>query len=160
MTDQRDEPHDQATRASGLLRPEDFGRPLAASIAGHHRHAILILDVNGTIRFAATRDIFGYADEELIDRHLDSLLPTLPLRKTTPGYNVAYVRVAFADRGWHRHRAVGANRAAFPIEVSVRALPIGRSYAFLAAIREMQVFDRASSTAAWRNALRAGALGS
>ena len=88
-----------------------FGEPPAATVAGHHRHAILILDVSGIIRFSATRRLFGRSDDELTDSHLQWFIPTLPMRENTPGYNVAYVRLAFAERGWQRHRrGVGRTR--------------------------------------------------
>jgi hypothetical protein len=133
---------DQEIRAGDPPRPEDIGKPLAATLAGHHRHAILILDVQGTVRFAATRGMFGRADEELLDLHLHALVPSLPLRATTPGYNIAFVRLAFADRHWHRHRGLYAGQRVFPVEVSIRALPMGRSYMLLAAIREVRAFVR------------------
>lgn len=136
------------------LRPEDIGKPLAATMAGHHRHAILILDVNGVIRFASTRRLFGCADEQLSDSHLQTLIPTLPMRESTPGYNIAYVRLAFADEGWRRHRAVSADRGAIPVEVSVRPLAIGRSYALLAAVREVHATDRGVGYRSWRVPMR------
>lgn len=131
-------------------RPEDIGKPLAAAVAGHHRHAILILDVSGMVRFAATRGLFGRPDEELLDRPMQELVPTVPLRANTPGYNIAYVRLAFADRRWYRHQGAAAGCGTFPVEMSIRALSIGRSYALLAAVREVRAADRA----AWRSPLR------
>jgi hypothetical protein len=154
MTNLQNAWHDLDTQAGNLPRPEDIGKPLAATFAGHHRHAILILDVGGIIRFAATRGLFGRADEDLVNVQLQSLVPSLPLRESTPGYNVAYVRLAHTDRAWHRHRAVCAGRDAFPVDVSARILPIGRSYALLAAIREVRSLDHASGGVGWRNVLR------
>lgn len=129
--------HDDDPISRETLRLEDIGKPLAFAIAGHHRHAILILDAFGIIRFATTRLLFGWPDEELPDNHLRSLIPTLPVREDTPGYNVAYVRLAFAGQGWQSHCAISADGSVFPVALSVRALPIGRSYALLMAIREM-----------------------
>lgn len=142
MTDLQQANHDQEIETGNPPRPEDIGKPLAATVAGHHRHAILILDVNGIVRFAATRRMFGRADEELLDHHVHSLVPSVPLRPTTPGYNIAFVRLAFARRGWHRHRGLYADRSVFPVEVSIRPLPIGRSYALLVAIREVHAVVR------------------
>ena len=134
--------------------PEDIGKPLAATIAGHHRHAILILDARGVIRFAATRGMFGRSDEDLVDRHLQSVVPTIPLRRTTPGYNVAYVRLNFAERGWQRHRAASAGRGGFSAEISLRPLAIGHSYAFLAAVREARAGERIGASRRWPPLLR------
>ena len=143
----------QQNTAGDLLRTEDIGKPLAATVAGHHRHAILIMDINGNIRFAATRGMFGRSDDELLDIHLQKLIPSVPLRATTPGYNVAYVRLAFAERGWHRHRMAAGGRGNRQVDISVRALSIGHSYALLAAIREVPM-DRAGGAPPWGNALR------
>jgi hypothetical protein len=140
--------------ADDASRPEDIGQPLAATVTGNHRHAIFILDACGTIRFAATRRMFGRTDEELVDRHVQSLVPSMPLRKTTPGYNIAYVRLAFAERRWQRHRAVSCGRGAFAVEVSVRPLAIGNSYALLAAMREAHAGQRGSRHPAWPPAVR------
>jgi hypothetical protein len=123
--------------SSETLRPEDIGNPLAYHIAGHQRHAVLILDASGVIRFASTRQMFGRPDEDLSDTPLRSLVPTLPVRPSTPGYNIAYVRLTFADQNWRRFNAVSIDRGTFPVELSVRTLFMGRSYALLVAIREV-----------------------
>jgi hypothetical protein len=114
-----------------------IGQPLAFALSGHPRHAILIVEASGYIRFAATRNLFGWSDEELPGSSLQSLLPTLPIRSNTPGYNIAYVRMTFEDRSWKSHRAVRADGKALPVELSVHTLPIGRSYAWLVVVREM-----------------------
>jgi hypothetical protein len=119
------------------LRLEDIGQPLAVALAGHHRHAVLIADAAGLIRFASTRQLFGWSDQELPGTHLQWLIPTLPVRENTPGYNVAYVRMAFATQDWQPQSAAAADGDEVPVEVSVRILPIGRSYALLIAIREL-----------------------
>lgn len=109
----------------------------------------MILDASGVIRFAATGSLFGWSDEELSGGLLQSLLPALPLRQSTPGYNVAYMRMAFADQSWQRHCAVAADGSELCVELFVRPLPIGRSYAFLTAVRE--IITPASSSVARQN---------
>jgi hypothetical protein len=128
--------HGQGGVSGKSLRLADIAKPLAFSLAGNQRHAILIVDACGIIRFAVTRELFGWSDEELSEIHLPLLVPSLPFREATPGYNVAYARLTFADRGWQPHRAVGADGNEFPVELSVHTVPIGRSYALLFAIRE------------------------
>lgn len=71
------------------LQSDAIGKPLAHAIAGHHRHAILILDAVGVVRFAATRTMFGLHDDELPDTHIQEMIPGVPIREATPGYNVA-----------------------------------------------------------------------
>jgi len=146
---------DAEARPGDRLLPEDIGKPLAATVAGHHRHAIMIVDVNGIIRFAATRGMFGCADEELTDNSLATLIPTLPMREKTPGYNIAFVRLNFADRAWRRHRAVSADRGAIPVEVHARPLPIGRSFALLVAVREVHSVDHPVRFRGWQALPRA-----
>jgi hypothetical protein len=136
-----------------MIQPEDIDEPLAAAIAGHYRHAVLILDACGIVRFATTRRLFGRSDQELPDVHLQSLIPTLPVRDSTPGYNVAYLRLTFADQGWQSHCAVSVDRGRFPVELSVRTLAMGRSYALLVAIREPYPVAHIASSALARNAL-------
>jgi len=136
------------------LRAEDIGKPLASTIAGHHRHAILILDAYSIIRFATTRRLFGHSDEELPETPLKSLIPTLPMRPSTPGYNVAYARLAFADQIWQSHRAVSRERRTFPVELCVRTLPMGRSFTLLAAVREVRPVNSINAIAPRRIPLR------
>lgn len=119
-------------------RPEDvIGQPLAFALSGHPRHAILIAEASGHIRFATTRNLFGWSDEELPGCSLQSLIPSLPVRPNTPGYNIAYVRMTFEDRVWKSHRALRADGQELPVELSIHTVPIGRSYALLVAVREM-----------------------
>jgi PAS domain S-box-containing protein len=120
------------------LRQDDIiGRPLAFALAGHSRHAILIVEPSGYIRFATTRNLFGWSDEELPGSSLQALIPTLPIRSNTPGYNIAYVRMSFDNQSWKLHRALRVDGKELPVEMSVRIVPIGRSYALLVAIREI-----------------------
>jgi hypothetical protein len=115
---------------------EEIGKPLAHAIAGHHRHAILILDASGVVRFATTRSMFGWSDHELPEAQIQALIPGVPIRQATPGYNVAYARLAFADSAWQRYVAVSTSGSGIPVDLKLRALPIGHGYALLAAIRE------------------------
>jgi hypothetical protein len=119
------------------LRPEQVGAPLAYAIGGHQRHAVLIVDAQGIIRFATTRQIFGWTDEALTDSPLQSLIPSLPVRKATPGYNIAYARLSFAEQGWQCHRALSVDGLEFPVELSVQTIPVDRSFAMLIAVREV-----------------------
>lgn len=128
----------QAHQDSGAtLDPELIGAPLAYALGGHQRHAVLIVDALGVIRFATTRQIFGWDDAALTDTPLQALIPSLPVRENTPGYNVAYVRLSFAGQGWQRHRALCADGRELRVELSVRMIPVGRSFAMLVAIREV-----------------------
>jgi PAS domain S-box-containing protein len=119
------------------LRQDDIARPMAFALTGHPRHAIMIIEASGQIRFATTRNLFGWSDEKLSGSSLQSLIPTLPIRSDTPGYNIAYVRMTFSDQIWKFHRALRADGKELPVELSIRPLPIGRSYALLVAVREM-----------------------
>lgn len=129
--------HEQESVSGDKLRLDQVAKPMAYAMAGHQRHAILIADASGNIRFAATRNLLGWSDEDLPDSHLQLLVPTLPVRAGTPGYNVAYVRMNFADQGWQTHRARCADGKDLSVQLSVRTLPIGRGYALLIAVREM-----------------------
>jgi hypothetical protein len=129
--------HERSPVFGKKLRQDDIARPLAFALSGHPRHAILIVEASGYIRFATTRNLFGCKDEELPGSNLQSLIPTLPIRSSTPGYNIAYVRMMFADQIWKLHRALRVDGKELPVGLSIHPVPIGRSYALLVAVREM-----------------------
>ena len=59
----------------------------------------LLVDVNGVIRFCSNSvlQLSGFTASDIVGKPVDSFLPGLPIRKGTPGYNVAVTTVLFDD---------------------------------------------------------------
>jgi len=54
--------------------------------------ATVVLDAAGTVECcnAAADDLFGVGSGKLVGRELAGLVPGVPIRPETPGYNIAY----------------------------------------------------------------------
>jgi len=59
----------------------------------------LLVDINGVIRFCSNSllQFAGCSAADVVGKPIDSFLPGLPIRKGTPGYNVAVTTVLFGD---------------------------------------------------------------
>ncbi|MDD5250684.1 MAG: hypothetical protein PHY45_17030 [Rhodocyclaceae bacterium] len=123
------ESHDHASR---LLRRHSDARlapPAAAS------EILLLLDARGRIQYCGNRDSFLRNDAEMTGKPIAALIPDLPLHEGTPGYNVAYVRFAFANERWRRHLAAAADGVLWPVDVFLRTVSIERSYSLVGLLR-------------------------
>jgi len=88
----------------------------------------LLVDVNGVIRFCSNSvlQFAGCTASDVVGKPIDSFLPGLPIRKGTPGYNVAVTTVLFDDH-WlplHVPLADGSNWA---VQAAVAHLDIDGS---------------------------------
>ena len=61
----------------------------------------LLVDVNGVVRFCSSSvtQLVGIHPADLVGKSVNWFLPGLPIRKETPGYNVAVTTVLFGDGG-------------------------------------------------------------
>lgn len=101
---------------------------------------VMVLDAKGCIQYCNDPAFFGFSEDELWGQSITGLISALPLRERTPGYNVAYVRFAFGHPApqWLRKTAKVADGKMVPVDLFVRAVPVGRGYCLLAAIRPIQ----------------------
>lgn len=83
-------------------------------------HATLILDLSGRIRYcsAAAGQLFRRHPAEMIGGPIAALLPELPIRADTPGYNLAYAIFWFSSAGWRRLRITIPAGRGFLLDVS------------------------------------------
>lgn len=84
-------------------------------------HAMLILDLPARIRYccAAAGRLFRRRADGMIGHPVAALLPDLPLRDNTPGYNLAYVVFHFPSAGWQRLRGSDAAGSHLALDVSI-----------------------------------------
>lgn len=106
-----------AATGAANVHPEAGAGPLAD-------HAILLVDSRAVIRHAgagACRRL-SYQPGDLVGRPLREVIPGLPLRSDTPGYNLAYLLFSYPGGGWHCAEALdGARR---PIRIRLSLVPM------------------------------------
>lgn len=92
---------------------------------GQASRGSLLVDLNGTVRFCSTSvtQLVGIHPTDLIGKSVNGFLPGLPIRKETPGYNVAVTTVLFGDGGLPMQLTLadGSNKA---VQASVAHLNI------------------------------------
>lgn len=98
--------------------------------------ALLVLDATGTIEFCspAVANFYGENSQSLVGQPVMNILPGLPLKASTPGYNRAYVIYTFRNRLWHPFTAENAG-CAFSLEISLDCLEIKSRSLFLLELR-------------------------
>jgi hypothetical protein len=83
----------------------------------------LTLDTCGTVRGcdSAAAAAFCTSADALVGQHIKKLLPDLPLRSSTPDFNMAYASFCAAQPVWTRHTINDAAGGATELYVSVQA---------------------------------------
>lgn len=95
--------------------------------------ACLGLDAHGDIRTcnSPAAELLGVSGQDLHGRPITALIPALPLRRNTTGYNLAYVGLWYAN-GARRHLlGVNPEGRALPLEIAVDVLKAGKSISYL-----------------------------
>ncbi len=115
-------------------RAAEPGLPdIAADVDGER--TILILDTRANIRFCSRPRLFGYSGDELCERPIRFLVPSLALRESTPGYNVAYARF-WANHGlWQRHPVCIRGGSDIPVDIRLEPLVFDRRHCLIAELR-------------------------
>lgn len=140
------EPHRPAALAA--YSSLGYGQPLTAGMTsalapilpperrnGEPESVMMVLDGRGRVQFCNAPDALATAHDRLIGSPIRQLLPRLPLRETTPGYNVAYVRCAFSGDQWQQHALTTAPGKSKPVAIQVRPIALERGHCFLTLIR-------------------------
>ncbi|OGA17809.1 MAG: hypothetical protein A3I01_05150 [Betaproteobacteria bacterium RIFCSPLOWO2_02_FULL_65_24] len=81
-------------RKGGGILPSAFRGAARDPEAQPAEPAMIVLDTSGTVCSctAAAAGLFGAGLHGPVGRHITVLVPDLPLRPSTPGYNIAYAR--------------------------------------------------------------------
>ena len=96
---------------------------------------LLLLDTKGLVRYCNDPDALQRAEAETVGRHVGELIEGLPLRPTTPGYNVAWVRFAFGGDVRRRLRLRLPAGGVRPVDVGVKPLRVDRNHCLLVELR-------------------------
>ncbi|MBS0352396.1 MAG: diguanylate cyclase [Proteobacteria bacterium] len=95
--------------------------------------ATLILNQGGQIRLCslAAGQLFGYEISRVIDMHINALIPDLPLRGNTPGYNLAFAHFTPGGTRWRRFHGRDAAGRRFPVSITIDYLKLDRGRGFV-----------------------------
>lgn len=96
---------------------------------------LLMLDARGHVRFCSDPDALQRPEAEIVDHHVGELIDGMPLRPTTPGYNVAWARFAFEGDAPRRLGLRLPSGGVRPVDVGVRPLRMDRSHCLLVQLR-------------------------
>jgi len=108
----------------------------AARPAGDQAEQVfLLLDARGLVKFCSDARALRTQEGELIGKSITEFLPGLPLRATTPGYNVAYVRFTYADDCRRRLTLKLPAGASRPVDAAVRPILVDRGHCLLVQLR-------------------------
>lgn len=101
--------------------------PHAPAASGPERRlggypAVLILDARGAVQFCsdAAAQLFDDRTDEMLGRPVTELIPALPLRTVTPGYNLAYARFWAAQHVWRRFRRSAHDQQSRALELMLK----------------------------------------
>lgn len=118
------------------MAPRTFpveSRPRPSKLA--EKNGLIILDARGRIQFCSDHPLFADGRGRLLGHSIMHLVPGLPLREATPGYNIAYVRLSFSEQEWQRQTVMTAGGSFRDADVSLRLIPLERGYCLLGRIR-------------------------
>ena len=96
---------------------------------------VFIFDAHGRTRFCSNPSAFVADGNEVVDLPISMLLPDLPLRENTPGYNIAYVRLAFCDGQWKQHTIRTADNQLHAAEICLKPIPLDRNFCLVGLVR-------------------------
>lgn len=130
-------PDDARTMVSAfnamLLTQPDAGNCVRNRAAPPTDGSTLILNQSGQVRLCslAAGQLFGYEISRVIDMHISALIPDLPLRGNTPGYNLAFAHFSPSGTRWRRFHGRDATGRRFPLSVAIDYLTLDRGRGFV-----------------------------
>lgn len=106
--------------------------------------ATMVVDARGQIRHCSrgAAELLDRSPQLLQGHALTDVLPDLPLRQATPGYNLAYLCFHFGADTWHEASAVGADGDPVQVEVSIAVVQLDRHIWLLVSLRPAQAAMR------------------
>ncbi|QID16816.1 diguanylate cyclase [Nitrogeniibacter mangrovi] len=99
--------------------------------------AVLVATARGTIEYGtdAARRLLQAADRRLEGESLATLLPELPLRAATPGYNCAYLVFNHPPGRWHPLTVATPDGGSVTLEAAFLFIPLGDTTRILVGLR-------------------------
>lgn len=112
--------------------------PAAESDALFDHDATLAFDLHARVRFcsAAARAMIGRQSSQVLDEAISALIPSLPLRAGTPGYNAAYIAFWFGRHRWHTYQVLDARRRAIAVDLTIEPAAIAGAPCFVLSMRQ------------------------
>jgi hypothetical protein len=104
-----------------------------AAVAHGVPFAAMVLDKSGTVCYchADAARLFHASAHALVGRHVRELIPDLPFKPKTPGYNVAYAAFWANEEAQHGFSGVDSQGRAFGIRVAVDRLELEKRHQIL-----------------------------
>jgi len=98
--------------------------------AGALDFATIVLDASGIIRYCDPEVVrlFGASTYMLLGQPIAALIPDLPLKANTPGYNIAYASFHSSAGSQRRFSGVHSQGRRFGLDVALAALKIEGGY--------------------------------
>lgn len=129
-------------RAPLSRSPGVANRPEKKSTA---ENALLVLDTCARIRFCtdAAGQVFGHTPDNLLSTAVTTLIPRLPLRPNTPGYNLAYAAFQSGSSELRRFRGRHAEGHEFALDLSIKTMTLQGRHGLVIALRVPFTGDRA-----------------
>ena len=113
---------------------------------GAEGDAVLLLDLAGCVQYCHRPQLLGYESATLTGLSLGTLIPDLPLRANTPGYNLAYAGLAFADNASRRCQMLTPNGSSHAVDVSLLTVRSGQRFGLLALLRASDTQQEPAAT--------------
>lgn len=98
---------------------------------------MLILDKCGRVLSCSpgAARLFGRQPDEFGQLKVRTLIPELPIRENTPGYNLSYAAFTFPAGAWRRFEGCDAVGRTFPIDVSIDTLKLEGKHGYVVSLR-------------------------
>lgn len=111
------------------------------------KKVMFVLDARGRIQYWSTPESLSNAGNALLGQPIRHLVPHLPLRDKTPGYNIAFARLSFAEDQWLPYHVRMADTSLHPAEIHLKTIPLERGFCLLGLAR-LQEQERYSGVGA------------
>lgn len=125
-------------RETSFPDPVPHWAPLDGAPVPTTEGASMVLDELGTVCScsSSTARLFGAGAQPLIGRPVRALIPDLPLRAATPGYNVAYAAFWAAEAPMRDFQALDNRGRPFCVAVSLEKLALEGRHQILVNLRQ------------------------
>ncbi|MBI4291870.1 MAG: hypothetical protein HY661_10355 [Betaproteobacteria bacterium] len=119
----------------------------------------MVLDRSGTVRCCDDQaaNLFGARPESLVGKHINALIPGLPLNVRTPGYNLAYATFWALGGPPRLHCGVDSCGGSFDLRIALEKLELNKKQWILLSLhRPVERHQSSSRSAEFHGCSRAG----
>lgn len=117
----------------------------APQLASLLENVFFVLDPWGRFRYLSTMESSSGDGAGLIGQPISRLVPALPLREKTPGYNIAFARFSFAGDRWQSYDVRMPDATLLPAKICLWPLLIGHGHCLLGLMRLFNKPDGATN---------------